>query len=234
VAIPWTPDNESRLLLHLERGRTYGQIAALMGTTPVAIERRCGLLKRRYGNLSTTLSVRRVAQIMGVHPPTVMDWARYGWIVVGPQASVNHKPRPISREDFDAFLANRAGWHAWTPERITDPVLRDHARDLRRGVRFLTPDEVGERFGYHPKYITALLRLGRMPGRRFGMQWSVLESDLETWTPPPARRSTQPLTDQERARIRALAKKGRSREEIALLMGGCSTSTVGRVLSRVA
>lgn len=47
--------------------------------------------------------------------------------------------------------------------------------------RILTVEQAAEKLQMTPKVIREYLRTGKMPGRKVGRAWRVLESDLENW-----------------------------------------------------
>jgi len=47
--------------------------------------------------------------------------------------------------------------------------------------RILTVPQAAEKLQMHPDIVRDYLRLGKLPGRKMGKAWRVLESDLEQW-----------------------------------------------------
>ncbi len=47
--------------------------------------------------------------------------------------------------------------------------------------RILTVPQAAEKLQMNPDIVRDYLRLGKMPGRKVGKAWRVLESDLELW-----------------------------------------------------
>jgi len=47
--------------------------------------------------------------------------------------------------------------------------------------RVLTVPQAAEKLQMNPDIVRDYLRLGKMPGRKIGKAWRVLESDLELW-----------------------------------------------------
>lgn len=48
-------------------------------------------------------------------------------------------------------------------------------------ARILTVEQAAEKLQLTPKTCRKLLKEGRMPGRKVGRAWRVLETDLESW-----------------------------------------------------
>jgi len=47
--------------------------------------------------------------------------------------------------------------------------------------RILDVEQTAEKLGMTPKLVREHLRRGRLPGRKLGKSWRILESDLEAW-----------------------------------------------------
>ncbi|MBI2843413.1 MAG: helix-turn-helix domain-containing protein [Armatimonadetes bacterium] len=47
--------------------------------------------------------------------------------------------------------------------------------------RILSVEQAAEKLQMTPKVVREYLRLGKIPGRKVGRAWRVLESDLERW-----------------------------------------------------
>ena len=48
-------------------------------------------------------------------------------------------------------------------------------------TRILTVPQAAEKLQMNPSIVRDYLRLGKLPGRKVGKAWRVLESDLEQW-----------------------------------------------------
>jgi excisionase family DNA binding protein len=47
--------------------------------------------------------------------------------------------------------------------------------------RILNVEQAAEKLGMTPKLVREHFRRGRLPGRKLGKSWRILESDLEAW-----------------------------------------------------
>ena len=48
-------------------------------------------------------------------------------------------------------------------------------------MRILTPEEAAELLKLHPNVVRLYLREGKLPGRKIGKHWRILESELEAF-----------------------------------------------------
>lgn len=48
-------------------------------------------------------------------------------------------------------------------------------------ARILTAEQAAEKLQVTPKTIRKLLKEGKMPGRKIGREWRLLETDIERW-----------------------------------------------------
>ena len=51
--------------------------------------------------------------------------------------------------------------------------------------KLLTPAEVGEILGVHPKTVMRLAARGELPGRRVGRYWRFAEKNIAAWIDKP-------------------------------------------------
>lgn len=179
----WDRARRYRLLVLVDEGHSDAEIARRMDTTATAVK----LARKRYGIRSCyrrVLSARAVGRVMGTHEKAARTWIERGFLrgrrarVMGPHAGWY-----VERDALYAFVENEATWHLWTPERITDRMLRRYAEQVRGDVRFLSASEVAARCYVQPGTVSQWIRKGWLPARRWG-NWWVDERDLERFDPP--------------------------------------------------
>lgn len=182
----WTDDRLDLLHQLIDAGYTDITIARKLKTTPNAIKiARQRHLQRFRLQDETLRTARQVAALFGVGcSKTIARWIASGWLVAkaGPQCGPNTKYW-VHEDSLLTFIQNPATWPAWAPEKITDPGLREWAKEQRGDVVFLTPGQVGERFGVTPAAVNTWIARGLLPATRYG-NWWVRESDLTGFVPP--------------------------------------------------
>lgn len=182
----WFPEEVDRLIQMIEQGYGYAAIARRLKRTPVAVVIKCKRL--RCGRITTTLntlSARDVADLLGKGcGKSATYWIGRGML---PARNAGTKRRPLWRVQWDdllLFLEKREHWMAWEPERITDPLLREWALDLRAGPhRWLTPGEVGKQLGVGYGAVNDWIHKGLLAATRYA-NWWVWSGDLEGFTIP--------------------------------------------------
>lgn len=78
------------------------------------------------------ISGAELARLFNVSSSLVVRWVRRGWM---PTIRTGRDDRASSygwtRDDLEAFIANRETWVAWAPAQLADPALHARARALR-------------------------------------------------------------------------------------------------------
>lgn len=201
----WTGAEDFELLSLLERHRPFPAIARLLGRTVVAVRARASELgaKARTANGQP---VADVARLLGVGREVVNRWIRHGWLrahTVGARRG-RGTLLIVEREDLEAFLADERRWHLVDPARVADPVLRDWATEVRRGLTFLDTEEAGRRLGLTRGHVDSLAREGRIRSVKDGHR-VVIRSDwliYPAWK--PAIKGARQVTPADHALIRQL------------------------------
>lgn len=227
----WTSADLWRLAEFIERGWDDVRIGAALGCTPEAA---C-IARKRHGLRSRTamlMSSRTVAQRMGVScAKTVARWIETG-LLRGHRGQQRgpYQQWYVTDDDLLRFIDDPATWHVWTPERIADTDLGEHALAVRGHVRYLTIGQVAWRCCVTTNAVNAWIRRGLVPARRYG-NWWIDERDLAGFTPPGQRsrrgralRSWTPALDRRLLDLRA---SGATWDAIALALDS-GTSTVWR------
>lgn len=206
----WTPDRLFTLADLIERGLTDAQIAAELETTADAVQ----LARKRHGiqpRSAHLLSCRAVADLLGIGcSKKIRHLIRLKWLrgrrgqQWGP-----HRQWYIRREDVLAFLEHSDYWHVWSPEHITDSIIREWAIEMRVGVRFLTPGQVAWRMCVGVGAVNDWIHRGWLPARKWG-NWWVLESDLDRFELPRigGRRKQAATADELTVGSRVRVKRG--------------------------
>lgn len=175
----WTTREEWRLLGLLESHATYARIAAELGRTVAAVKARCFRLGgRRRGTTRTTAGgqpLAVIARMFGVDDTTVAWWVGRGWLRASRTAAQvgGRSFTMVDRTDLLGFVRDERRWHLFDPARITDPVLRDEAREVRGGLVFWSTVEVGRRLGLTHGQVNHLIRQGRIRAVKRGPAWLV-------------------------------------------------------------
>ena len=180
----WTKERRFKLESLVEQGLPDPAIARRLHTTSAAIH----LARKRYRipcRRAAVMTARAIADVMGVGcAKSVTRWVDCGYLR-GKRGwrQGQHRVLMVSEADFLAFLEDPDHWHRWDPDRISDPLLREWAQELRRGVRFLTLSEVAERYFVQAATVHSWIKKGYLPAVRNGNHL-VRESDLASFTLP--------------------------------------------------
>lgn len=193
----WTPEEDNRLIAMLEEHRGYAEIARALGR-PIQ-----GVMGRAGKHLGVTLrsaggrTQSEVATLLGVCHQSVMRWRRRGWLRC---RSVGHTVF-VDEDALFAFMEDPRGWAEWEVDRVTDPTIREWAREIRSGsVRYLTTDEAAARLCVVRQAIAQAVRQGRLGAVKAGKRLLVREDQLHALTagrryvrePVPRYRALQP------------------------------------------
>lgn len=167
----WSKADDFRLMALWEQGKSDTAIAEAMGTSRAAVE----LHRKRIGVTRTTahravMSGRDVGRRMGIGcEKTVSRWIRLGWLKATP--GKGYGPRScwnVTESSLRAFLADERYWVNWTPERLTDAILRDYSDTVRGDVRFLTLGQAADVFGVATSTVRGWINKGWIRGYRPG------------------------------------------------------------------
>lgn len=174
----WPERRRWQLIALLESGAEDDVIAGKLGCTANAVE----LARKRYNiapRSKAIMTARAVARLLGIGcAKTITRWAASGWLKAH---RAWHQGRTrvltVKHASLFEFLENPEHWHRWSPERITDPRVREWALSIRAGVRFLTLSEVADRYFVQPATVHSWIEKGWLPAVRNGNHL-VRESDL--------------------------------------------------------
>lgn len=188
----WTSQERNTLFELIDRGYSYDAIARKLNRSrnSILVE----IKRRHYHHITTTpatWSARDVARALGLGcSKTVSRWIRWGWLKA---RNAGTKQRPLWRItpiDLYACLEKPNTWMAWEIERITDPVLREWAQELREDQpRWLSTGEIAARYSVGPKTVYQWISKGWLPAVRYDNHY-IRESDLVGWVPPCERSKT--------------------------------------------
>lgn len=233
--IRWDERAVNRLWDMTEQGLTDEAIARRFRCSPNAVKiARQRRLQRFRRTDPTWRTAREVAAIFGLGcSKSVARWIDLGWLSAkaGPSCGPNVK-HWIEELSLVTFIENPETWVAWTPDRITDPDWREMATTARGGVVYLSPGQVGDRFGVQPSAVNNWIHDGQLPATRWG-NWWIKESDLAGFVPPYERSKTgispRRFTDDEDAAMVRLRAEGKTLEAIATTQGRAIGSIAGRL-----
>lgn len=183
---PWTKEEEYRLLSLLEEGKSYDDIARRLKRTRNAVIIKAKKRGVRLLTVGGVYTARDISLMLGIPPDhrTVTWWIRTGALVATNGGTARKPIWRIHLEDLWAFLENEQYWMAWKVEAITDPDLRDWARELRDGTpRWLTIGEVARRLFVTHASVNDYIHKGYLPSVKYGNHW-IRESDLDGFVVP--------------------------------------------------
>ena len=219
----WTPNEISELEDRIGQGWSNERLAKHFNTTVNGIQ----LARKRHGVPSRTealLNCRTIAEQLGIRcGKSVRRWIEQGWLRGRRgQRRGGNRQWYVTEDALLTFLEDPDHWHRWDPARIVDRDMREWAREMRAGVRFLTLPEVAERYFVQPKTVAQWIDKGWLPAVRHGNRL-VRESDLASFTLPVIGTS----------RIRFLERRGYQWTEIEVPEAPAEWGSV-RVLRRAA
>lgn len=193
----WDLEEQAKLDELLAAGHDYAAVAARLGRSTRAVERKAYKSEATY--TASFLSLHAVAKLVGRPDPTVRRWLAAHWL-----APARRKRRMTAGgrwllrwEDVIAFLADPRYSREWNPDALADSGLREWAREARRGWENaglvpLTTDEAAARLGYSVRQVRFWLRSGQLPYCARGSQdhdrWLVFRKDVDAFVPPGERR----------------------------------------------
>lgn len=226
----WTVQRQWRLAEYLERGLTDAEIGRTFGVSAEAVK----LARQDFGIRPRTkvhLSTRSVARLLGIGcSKTVARWVDRGFLSSHRTPRGPHGQRCIRYSALIRFLEDPEHHCRWNPERITDPSLREWAREIWTGP-FLTPGEVAERCYVGVTAVNNWIHHGHIRAYRHG-NWWIREADLDGFVPPHQRSKVGivPIrfTPDEDALLVELRSQGWSWPRIARRMGRNVGSVHGR------
>jgi excisionase family DNA binding protein len=170
----WTTKRIKQLIAYIEAHKGYDEIARLMGFSRAAVKRQA-ILQGATVLTANGYCNAEVARMMGVHPGTVSMWQRNGLRHHLPSGDRGHgKNVIVEHEDLMAFIGDEATWHLWEPERIADKHLRDWAKEVRGGIKFLTTGEAAMKLCVTYDAVHSAIKRGRLKAVRVGNgKWRV-------------------------------------------------------------
>jgi hypothetical protein len=216
----WTPAEVEELEYLVRQGYTYGEIAQQLGRTYEAVRgkrRQLRLVRERRWLLSAS----GVSRLMGVAMKTVAIWLQRRCLA-GHKLNIGEE-RAMWRITLEAlydFVGDPRYFPLYDPHRIRDPHLRAHALEARQnGTRYLTVQEVGQRYYVSEATVRKWIELGVLPA----VKWHGLyvpESALQGFVPPfDLPRSFRRWQLGEDQLLLRLARRGRPWSEIAAALG---------------
>ncbi len=191
----WSSLDVTQLVELLDEHVPYAEIGRRLNRTADAVKI---YATRHLGYRLTTNTaahpINQIAQIVfGTRhmAKTVAWWVERGWLRAHP-SGVGHNIRVVEHDDLLEFLGNEHYWHLWSPERITDPALRDWATEERRGLTFLSLTEVGRRLCLSVAGVEQRIARGQLRAVKRGPNWRVRSDHCvdPVWTVAPMRRFT--------------------------------------------
>lgn len=174
----WSRQRLWKLASFLEDGLTDAQIAKKLGTTANAVN----LARKRHGIPSRTellLSAREAAKLLGFGCPKKVVWLiEIGAIQgrLGQRRGANRQWY-VTRDAILTYLEHEPTWPTYDPAKITDPVMRDWATEIRNGVRYLSLTEVAERTFVEPPTVHQWIKKGYLRAERIGRGNHVVRED---------------------------------------------------------
>lgn len=181
----WTPDEVDRLTTLIEQGISYTSIARRLGRSRTGVIIKAKRQHTRLLRVPGLYTCREVARLLGLScSKKVARWIERGWL----KAKNGGEPdRPLWRiavVDLWDMLENPTTWMAWQVDRITDPDLRDWARELRQGQpQWMAIGDVARRFHVTSNTAKSWIAKGQIAGVRYG-NWWIREDDLVGWVIP--------------------------------------------------
>lgn len=176
----WTHRRKVLLDELMAQGVSDEAASQRLGTTPIAIREAC----RRFGiarpfRQGYTLS--RLEATLGYGQRALQRWEAEGRIrMLRGIASIAGQQCLITRDvHLMEFLENPDHWHVWEWERIRDDSLREYCRRLRSHVVYLTATEAALMIDVTPEAVTKMIRTGRLPAKRDGVEHRILHDDIE-------------------------------------------------------
>lgn len=164
---PWTQAERQRLLwlaaeLHRDPRMTL-RLATKFGRSPKAIRdmlRELGWRDRFAGGRT----LRQVAAMLGLDEGALLSLVRKGRFIDG----IHYHARPaaycIQDDELWAWMDDMRSWHYWDPERLTDPVWREHFTALRRD--WITTAQAAAILCVCTGRVLDMRQLGYLPGEK--------------------------------------------------------------------
>jgi excisionase family DNA binding protein len=185
----WTPARKFALISLWEQGYSDAQIADKLGVSVEAVH-----IKRVRWHVGTkamnrdVFTAREVARMFGIGcSKAVASWIDLGLLRGrrGPVRCGGVRKWQITREALERFIRDERTWPNWNPDRLTDPLLKALADEVRGDVRFLTLGEAAERFHVEAATIGQWIDKGWLQGYRPGRRGNhlVKASDVERLAP---------------------------------------------------
>lgn len=183
---PWTRAEINRLGDLIDAHTPYDKIARLMKRSRNGIILAC---KRKLGErlrAANGLTIRRVAQLVigegGHGQKTVAWWVNKRWLKAK-SSGLERNIRVVEYDDLMNFLEAERFWHLYDPARVTDPALRAHLTDLRRGLSFVGTKEAGRRLGLTHNAVQRRIVEDKLRAVKRGPNW-LIRSDWLVYEEP--------------------------------------------------
>lgn len=126
--------------------------------------------RHRYTPSHAGLSMQATARYFGVHQWTVKQWIKLKklrFTRIG--LSGTKRDWFLIRESaIEKFIEDESTWHLWDPAELSDPIVREWATDLRQGVKYVTPRQLGEELGYSESTVRHWVQEGKIQALRGG------------------------------------------------------------------
>lgn len=182
----WTREENSRLEELLEAGYGYEEIGRRLHRPTIGVYQQAVARSMTITCTGTTLGVKECARLVGVTERVIAFWMHQGWL-----PAINATPNKryaywrITHEALEQFLQQPDCFMAWDAERITDPILRAWAIQIRsRHPHWLTTAEVGSRLFLAQNSVLHRIVRGELPATQYRRRWYVRECDIETFVIP--------------------------------------------------
>lgn len=231
----WTPPRVFALAAEIEEGYEIEVIAENLTrrfgyrVTPAGIEhaRQSNGLRSITDAGYTALSL---ARLMGTDQRAPIRWMATG-LLSGKRGLRRSRTRQyhITHEALATFLRNPESWYLWDPERITDPGIRRWTRNMRGDLRFLSHQEVADRFCVTRHAVDMWVNRGQIKAQPNG---KIASTDLDGFVPPNQRvrreRTNRIYTQRDDALIDMRRRAGWSWSRIAQLLDRHPASVCNR------
>lgn len=229
----WTPNERWQIEDLLHQGYTYEQIAARMKRPVMAVKIKLHRRKLSYRRVQGVYSCVGVARLLGVpQSQTVAGWIARGWLKARHTTGVHKARWRINEWDLLQMLERRDTWMAWDADRITEPGLRDWARDMRAVGRWVMTSEVARRFHVSIDSVNYWARQGLLDTVKYNSYHWIWEADLDSFVPPcdRPRGPGRSLTTEETVAVRHAVAGGATYQSQAQQYE-VSVSQIARVIA---
>lgn len=184
----WTPDEVDRLTTLIEQGVSYTSIARRLGRSRTGVIIKAKRQRTRLLRVPGLFTCREVARLLGLRcSKTVTRWIDRGWLRARNGGEHDRPLWRIAVVDLWDMPERPETWMAWHVDAITDPDLRDWAREMRQNKpQWLSIGEVARRYYVTTNTAQSWIKKGQIGGVRYG-NWWIREDALDGWVIPGER-----------------------------------------------